>query len=1352
ASDAGAPLAPGLSGGNQSIGQRSATESEALVLARAAGLVSECRAELRELRARAKAARSNRERCMAALAAGSEAVGALEEVCSDAGALDARGERALCALAGRVQGLMDQAEALVDVYGRQGGLGKFASRMFNPGVGAKFEAITAELQAHAKQVRLLAEGDAYSRGRGSSGTASGSLSARGAARGGPQASRAGSEASAMGISRLGRASGSLPSQHSVVGVGTAGAAAVAAAVAAASAAAAPAPRAPVLQVRPFPGAPPPPPPAGAAMGERPVSSGPSFSRRGSVPRRAMDVPDDEEGEEEGEEEEEEPEAEAGRASGAWPPVPRHGRSASTGSQLGAAREAARDSAPSTPPDGALAAADSGLSRSTWADREPPTRTSTVPSSPGLGGSMAAPAVGAATAIPVPERLHRGKAGQSVTALLLIPPGEDEPRGSLGHAWYYVTRTLGGGTLHVVHLSSQVHSEVRAEGVVTALHLDAAGLVWAGHRNGTVRAWEHSSRAPVCDPLRAFHSSVTALTCDERGACWAASSRGNVRCLRLGEVLRGGAPVGCRLSLVGSLRWSGSAAPADAAALEGVPEDGMVNSELLREQAHYGPVSALAAAVGRVWTAGGSSAFVCLREWSQRGELLASNDLRSMGTVNAMAITSPLVRVLLPAERGAHPAATASVISLAPRSGGTGPGGAALATELQQVWQLLTVHDSGMVQVWTMVAGLLRPILRIGERTSPAKGLAVCESLGAVCTSHLDGRLLVRPLPHPKSPGGLTINYVAGSVGQARMPYGEIQASKTGLAHVQGAGAGVVTSSMNGTISLWGDAALRAAASQRGLALMGELSPREAWPLFCYNSAVLAYAMAEASAGLGLAAGPGDASDDDLLRGAGSGASQRAAANPATASAAARAASSPAAGLFEGGDATPWLLDFRDLVLSRVIGEGAFGKVYLGRWQETDVAIKVLTSLQAFGIGAAGATVAGPDGEVRLDPEVLRTLEREVGIMVAIRHPNIILFMGVCLDPACIVTEFCARGSLYDLLKVAAANPDASARVLDWGKRLNMALDAAKGMLHLHSHRGPIIHRDLKSPNLLVDKHWRVKVTDFNLSRLSDTVSVASSMVANNPRWHAPEVIHSQSYSKASDVYAYGLILWELLTWQLPFAAQTPFQIILMVAERGERPPIPDSPAEYQGGDFEGSADYLALMQETGAPPSPFDAPSNVQQQQRTAAPPSPFDAPSAAASAASIPAKAAGPPSPFGASPPATAGGATAPRASTRGAPPSPFDAPSTLGTNGGSLHRPSPFDVGVPNPSSSFKVLRPYDLAGSSGRVPGVTSASPASNAGMIAQTFSLRSSQLSSESSATAPNLSQVASGPHTASDDSA
>ena len=58
----------------------------------------------------------------------------------------------------------------------------------------------------------------------------------------------------------------------------------------------------------------------------------------------------------------------------------------------------------------------------------------------------------------------------------------------------------------------------------------------------------------------------------------------------------------------------------------------------------------------------------------------------------------------------------------------------------------------------------------------------------------------------------------------------------------------------------------------------------------------------------------------------------------------------------------------------------------------------------------------------------------------------------------------------------------------------------QGMLQLHSHKPPILHRDLKSPNLLVDKHWRVKVADFNLSRVMEAQAVVSSISANNPRW------------------------------------------------------------------------------------------------------------------------------------------------------------------------------------------------------------------------------------------------------------
>ena len=78
----------------------------------------------------------------------------------------------------------------------------------------------------------------------------------------------------------------------------------------------------------------------------------------------------------------------------------------------------------------------------------------------------------------------------------------------------------------------------------------------------------------------------------------------------------------------------------------------------------------------------------------------------------------------------------------------------------------------------------------------------------------------------------------------------------------------------------------------------------------------------------------------------------------------------------------------------------------------------------------------------------------------------------------------------------------------------------QGVLHLHSHKPTILHRDLKSPNMLVERHWRVKVTDFNLSRMVQTPGTASSihsLLANNPRWLAPEVplphhLHSHSLS------------------------------------------------------------------------------------------------------------------------------------------------------------------------------------------------------------------------------------------------
>lgn len=195
-----------------------------------------------------------------------------------------------------------------------------------------------------------------------------------------------------------------------------------------------------------------------------------------------------------------------------------------------------------------------------------------------------------------------------------------------------------------------------------------------------------------------------------------------------------------------------------------------------------------------------------------------------------------------------------------------------------------------------------------------------------------------------------------------------------------------------------------------------------------------------------------------------------------------------------------IIPYQQLQMHRKIGDGSIGQVYLAKWQETDVAVKVITQMQNLSPMQGThpqdpetmhdeqgilLSVSSQSGLSDHDLTAITTLEKEVSIMAAIRHPNVAMLMGLCLSPICVVTEFCARASLTDVLRKAASDAD-FAQQLTWRKRVMMALDAAKGMLQLHSHQNSILHRDLKSPNLLVDKHWRVKVTDFNLSSMIET--------------------------------------------------------------------------------------------------------------------------------------------------------------------------------------------------------------------------------------------------------------------------
>ncbi|KAI3417339.1 Protein kinase domain-containing protein, partial [Psidium guajava] len=236
-------------------------------------------------------------------------------------------------------------------------------------------------------------------------------------------------------------------------------------------------------------------------------------------------------------------------------------------------------------------------------------------------------------------------------------------------------------------------------------------------------------------------------------------------------------------------------------------------------------------------------------------------------------------------------------------------------------------------------------------------------------------------------------------------------------------------------------------------------------------------------------------------------------------------------------AMDWLeISWEELHIKERVGAGSFGTVHRAEWHGSDVAVKVLT-LQEF------------------HDDQLKEFLREVAIMKRVRHPNVVLFMGaVTKHPnLSIVTEYLPRGSLYRLI-----HRPASGEMLDQRRRLRMALDVAKGLNYLHNLSPPIVHWDLKSPNLLVDKNWTVKVADFGLSRFKANTFISSKSVAGTPEWMAPEFLRGERSNEKSDVYSFGVILWELVTLQQPWSGLSPAQVVGAVAFQNRRLAVPQN--------------------------------------------------------------------------------------------------------------------------------------------------------------------------------------------------
>ncbi|EAY13731.1 TKL family protein kinase [Trichomonas vaginalis G3] len=220
----------------------------------------------------------------------------------------------------------------------------------------------------------------------------------------------------------------------------------------------------------------------------------------------------------------------------------------------------------------------------------------------------------------------------------------------------------------------------------------------------------------------------------------------------------------------------------------------------------------------------------------------------------------------------------------------------------------------------------------------------------------------------------------------------------------------------------------------------------------------------------------------------------------------------------------------DFELSKKIGQGAFSTVYHGFQKSTGhpVAMKKLNS----GI---------------LTKEQFETYLREIRILTSLNHFAITPFVGVTpKEPYYIITQLMRGDCLFYRLH-AQRNP------LSPTKLTIIALGIAYGLAYLHSEK--IMHRDIKSLNILLDNDDYPHICDFGCARFMD--GRRYSIKVGTTQWMAPEMYEIDCYSFKVDIYSYGILLWEMLTGQIPFANLKDVDILPMVIN-GERPPIPSS--------------------------------------------------------------------------------------------------------------------------------------------------------------------------------------------------
>ncbi|XP_047319653.1 probable LRR receptor-like serine/threonine-protein kinase At1g67720 [Impatiens glandulifera] len=208
--------------------------------------------------------------------------------------------------------------------------------------------------------------------------------------------------------------------------------------------------------------------------------------------------------------------------------------------------------------------------------------------------------------------------------------------------------------------------------------------------------------------------------------------------------------------------------------------------------------------------------------------------------------------------------------------------------------------------------------------------------------------------------------------------------------------------------------------------------------------------------------------------------------------------------------------------SKRIGKGSFGPVYYGKMKHgKEIAVKIMADSSSHGT---------------------KQFSTEVALLSRIHHRNLVPLIGYCEEEHqhMLVYEYMHNGTLRDHIQAISSCKDLAAhRQLDWLTRLRIAEDAAKGLEYLHTGCNPgIIHRDVKTSNILLDINMRAKVSDFGLSRQAEEdLTHISSVARGTVGYLDPEYYATQQLTEKSDVYSFGVVLLELISGRKPVSLE-----------------------------------------------------------------------------------------------------------------------------------------------------------------------------------------------------------------------